>query len=971
MRKAAIDALRRMRQIFDGWGGRELLAKVPPSRAAAVPAAALPAAPATPRPLRAPRRQLPEASKKAVLWRQKYHCASCGCLLPPTYELDHLTPLAAGGTDGLANLQALCRACHVQKTRLDMGDIAAIRRGERAERRQRRGGADGGGGASEPASEPALEPASEPASEPAELLFGGGGVLDGLNEEQLAAVRAPTFGARRVRAGPGTGKTRVLVARVAHLLLGPAVDPRAVLALTFTNKAANALRAQLRRCAGIAPEQAEQIAAGTFHSVCLRMLRDDIDLLAAATRAQQGEGGGGGTGVGAVVRQRRGFGVYDELESRKLVGHIMRHDVEGAAAAAAGEGEQPLKPSAVQSLISTAKNEGMDAAAFAAGAAQRGGHTTTDWALVAEVFRRYEEALAARNVIDFDDMLIMGARLLETNAAARRHYRSLWRHVVVDEFQDTNPLQYRFLKLLALPEDGGESGGGDGGGGRSVFVVGDANQAIYTWRGADAQNVAKFDRDFGVHGASMHNLQLNYRSKQAVLDAAMGVIAGEPSCEHAGERLLLQAAGAVAALPPTPGAPTITVARTRCDRDEAAWVVHMILRLRASSDAGGADDVGILCRTNAQTLSFERALLLQGVPHRLVGNTRFFERKEVRDALAYLRLAVNLDDDAACERIINTPPRRIGAKTLGALRAAANARGTALWGAVAETAAGEGGAGAGAGAKQARGAIGEFHALLLGMRAALRDAPAASPLPDAVRQLLGAAGLEEHLAAQEGGEDRMDAVRELLNMAAPYGAAQLGAFLDEVALLSAPELAENAEDAALGLRAGAADARKQGLVQLMTVHTAKGLEFDTVFVPGFEEELLPHYYAIHPRHAHMANGGGGEAEGAELELERSRAAVAEERRLAFVAITRAKTRCIISHAQRRLVWGHPRRAAPSRFLNDLGALVDAEDAVWLDVLRGSDGGGDAWTHFESAPELHHNLEPQGGGTQAAMMRTAP
>ena len=561
-------------------------------------------------------------------------------------------------------------------------------------------------------------------------------------------------------------------------------------------------------------------------------------------------------------------------------------------------------------------------------------------------------------------MLILGSRLLQTSADARAHYRALWRHIVVDEFQDTNPLQYRFLRLLALPE--GDNGSGSSGSSSSVFVVGDANQAIYTWRGADAQNVAKFDRDFN---AVMHNLQLNYRSRQPVLNAAMGVIGGEPSSEHAGERLQLTAAGAVAAAPVQPGLPTITIARLSCDRAEAKWVVHKILRLRGSGVCGAAD-VGILVRTNAQTRSFERELLRQGVPHRLVGNTRFFERKEVRDALAYLRLAANLDDCAACERIINTPPRRIGAKTVAALRATARQRGVPLWEAVAETA-GAAGAVAAVASTRVRPAVADFHTLVLGMRAALREAGRqGSPLPDTIRSLLEAAGLEAHLLAQEGGGERVDAVHELLNMAAPYSAGQMSAFLDEVALLSAPELAENAQGNALGVHS--ATVATEGMVQLMTVHTAKGLEFDSVFVPGFEEELLPHYYSLHPRHklqlrgtgsGGVGSGGSNVRSAAAIEKERSRAAVAEERRLAFVAITRAKVRCVISHAQRRLVWGHARRAVPSRFLSDVGTQLDANEVEWIDVVH---GGGDAWSHTETAPQVHHfdaDVQTEGGASR--------
>ena len=371
MRRAAQAALKRFNQAVASWRRLPIAESGRPGSAAAAARTARPA-----RRPRTPRRQLPETTKKSVLWRQRYACASCGCLLPPTYELDHIVPLAAGGTNGLDNLQALCRDCHVQKTRGDMGKIAA------AKRRQ-----------GKPAqSQPAQPPAAEIS------VRNRGGVLDGLNEGQLAAVRAPACGAQRVRAGPGTGKTRVLVARVAHLLLHEGVDPRSCLALTFTNKAALAVRAQLRGGGLLAPEQAEQIAAGTFHSVCLRMLRDDMDHLFAS----------------GAARRRRGFGVYDEAESRKLVAQIMK-EIGVPPAAEVAEEEAPLKPSVVHSLISAAKNEGHDVASFVACAQQQQPpqRQQGDWELIGEVFRHYEELLDARNVVDFDECV----RCLSTSPA--------------------------------------------------------------------------------------------------------------------------------------------------------------------------------------------------------------------------------------------------------------------------------------------------------------------------------------------------------------------------------------------------------------------------------------------------------------------------------------------------------------------------------------------------------------------------
>ena len=549
----------------------------------------------------------------------------------------------------MTNLRALCRSCHLQKTRVDAARIAAARRT-----------AAGKAEATADSSREARAPPPAPAPR-AELEQD---YLSALNHEQRQAVCAPLSGAVRVRAGPGTGKTRVLVARAAELLLRHSADPRELLALTFTNKAAESLRAQLRVTAG--PAVAEQVTAGTFHSICLRMLRQDIHLLTAHDA---------GTAQGASQGQSRrpGFGVYDEAESTRLCRQIMRE------ALGLTPGDGAVSAAVVQQMISNAKNRGVTAEGFGpsvnatckssfgtddtagaatetwqraamASAARNAATTATDGTsnaisdddetqeIVARVFELYERALRARNVIDYDDMLLLGSKLLDPNLcpSSRRHYRQQWRHLLVDEFQDTNTLQYGFLRGLAGGEEGRDRNDGRG---SSVFAVGDTNQAIYTWRGADVQNAIRFDRDFGV--ITPLELRTNYRSKQPILDAAMRVMSAETQPELRRERLDLRAqlgegdndsGGGDDGVTPSP---LITVAHMADDRAEAAWIVEQVLRQRKAAPSEKVD-AAILLRTNMQARAFERELLRQGVPHRLVGSTRFFERREVCDVLAYL-----------------------------------------------------------------------------------------------------------------------------------------------------------------------------------------------------------------------------------------------------------------------------------------------------------------------------------------------
>ena len=429
-------------------------------------------------------RMLSEHQKKVVAYRQRYQCATCGCLLPPGYQVDHIRPLALGGTNGLTNLQALCTRCHTRKTRSQRHDVLAAG-AARAEARQdgdtvaTPGAGEAGGGGDEDATAANAEASKADAGvqrgapEPTRLdaiELTSLKLLRGMNQQQLAAVVC-SDGPMRVAAGPGTGKTRVLTARIAHLVEEQGVAPQRVLAVTFTNKAARELRERITALIG--PDGAESITMGTFHSLCLAMLRADIERLPAE------------------LGYRRGFAVYDEYASLKLI-RKLKERVEGGASSGGGvrtkeqKDKDELSAGAVQAIISAAKNDAYNATSFRQRPPSRQlGLPSAKLSMVTQVFELYERTMREENIIDFDDMLLLTSHLLRTSERTRRKYASHWRHIAVDEFQDTNSVQYQLLSLL----------GRDHG---NVFVVGDVDQAIYGWRGADIRNQARLDAEFVI-----------------------------------------------------------------------------------------------------------------------------------------------------------------------------------------------------------------------------------------------------------------------------------------------------------------------------------------------------------------------------------------------------------------------------------------------------------------------------------------
>lgn len=635
-------------------------------------------------------------------------------------------------------------------------------------------------------------------------------ILDELNERQRAAASWPG-GPMLVLAGAGSGKTRVLTHRIAHLL-ERGVPAERILAVTFTNKAAAEMRdrvlALVERGAADATAAARPEAPwlGTFHAACLRLLRREVDRTELAP----------------------GFVIYDQDDSRALVKACLRE---------LGHDDKVHPPRRIAARISRLK------------AACRGPDAVGDspgdpvGRVVGEVYPQYQRKLLEANACDFDDLLMRAVLLLEADADVRDRVQERTEHLLVDEYQDTNAIQYRLIRLLC-------------GRHRNVCVVGDEDQSIYRFRGADVGNILEFERDFP--GTEVFRIEQNYRSSAHVLAAANAVVSRN-----------VMRKGKVLWTENDPGDP-VRVHEVASGEEEADWIASEITRL---AEDGPLSEIAVLYRTNAQSRLFEQALSRRHVPHAVIGATRFFERREVRDVLAYLRLAVNPADDVALERVLNVPPRGIGNVTRELVRGLARDRSVPLWSALAR------GLEEGAFPARAEAALDRFVSLVETLQ---REAPDART-PDLLQRILDETAYVRELE-KEGADiaqDRAANLDELLNAAAQHDAAFPGAgpvgFLAEIALASDTD-----------------DLGQADRVQLMTLHSAKGLEFDTVFVAGLEEDLLPH-----------ANSRD-EPE-----------ALEEERRLCYVGMTRARRRLTLSHARRRFVMGTERVTLPSRFLSEL------------------------------------------------------
>ncbi|KAB2897284.1 MAG: AAA family ATPase, partial [Dokdonella sp.] len=676
-------------------------------------------------------------------------------------------------------------------------------------------------------------------------------LLDGLNDAQRSAVTAPP-GHYLVLAGAGSGKTRVLTHRIGWLVEVERASPWSVLAVTFTNKAAGEMRARSEQ---LVATHARGLTIGTFHGIAHRLLRRHW----------------------REANLPETFQILDADDQQRLVKRVLRE---------LGVDEARFPPRQATWFINAAKDEGKRAGALDAG------HNPANRVLI-DVYRAYEAACQRGGLVDFAELLLRAHELWLRDAALLGHYRERWRHLLVDEFQDTNTLQYAWLRVLA-----GDSG--------RLFVVGDDDQAIYGWRGARVENVQHFLRDFPQ--ARTLRLEQNYRSTGTILAAANAVIAHNPG--RLGKQLwTADAAGAA-----------IDLYAAYNEQDEARYVVERIAtHLR---DGARASDHAILYRSNAQSRNFEEQLSQRGIAYRVYGGLRYFDRAEVKDALAYLRLAANRNDDAAFERAVNTPPRGIGERTLDSLRQRARAGDTSLWqAALAELA-------QGALAARAKGALRGFIELIdrlardclvadaatpandaAGAGADAAAAPAPLTLAEQVEHALARSGLRDWYEkdARGSAESRVENLDELPNVAARFqrtpedleaGLGELAAFLAHAAL----EAGEGQGEA------------WQDCVQLMTLHSAKGLEFATVFLVGLEDGLFPSQKSLD--------------EPGRLE---------EERRLAYVGITRARQQLVLCHAESRRLHGVESYARPSRFLGEIPAELLREVRPRAQVSR------PAWT----------------------------
>src|SRR5512139_2572118 len=627
-----------------------------------------------------------------------------------------------------------------------------------------------------------------------------------LNAQQRQAVSAGT-GPVLVVAGPGSGKTRVLTQRIAYLIAVEGVRPWQILAVTFTNKAAREMAERVKR---LLPDQAiEGIMLGTFHSICARIIRREAEYLPIQSN----------------------FVIFDTDDQERIVKSIIRE---------MNINEKLYRPASVLGAISRAKNELIGADDFPT-------QTYRD-EIVKRVYTEYQKRLIASNAVDFDDILLYTARLLEENPSVRDKYAQRFRHVLVDEFQDTNLAQYALVKQLASFN-------------RNIFCVGDPDQSIYAWRGADWRNVQRFEQDFP--DAHTVLLEQNYRSRQTILDAAMGVI---NRARNRKQKQLFTDRGE---------GEKIFFYEAHDDYAEASFVVDAIAQLVASRQFEPGD-CAVMYRTNAQSRLIEEAFLQARLPYRLVGAQRFYGRREVKDVIAFLRLIHNPADEASLDRVINVPTRGIGDKTLQTIHSVARQNNMQPGFVLIDL---------------ARGADSQFWTSFTG-RAAIsladfggllatwRTAALTLTTPELFDRVTNDLNYKQYIDDEsEEGEDRWDNVEELRRMAVEQSTRTMDEFLENVALVSDQDtIAEG------------------NVPTLLTLHAAKGLEYGTVFIVGLDDGILPHSRSF------------DEPEGME-----------EERRLFYVGITRAKDKLYLIRAIQRGGRGAAEETFPSRFLDDVPA----------------------------------------------------
>ena len=651
-------------------------------------------------------------------------------------------------------------------------------------------------------------------------------ILAGLNEPQRKAVTT-TQGPVLILAGPGSGKTRVITHRIAYLVRQEEVLPWHILAVTFTNKAAKEMRERLEKLVGI--NESKEMTIGTFHAICARVLRMEADYLLPWGLSKN-------------------FVIFDTDDQASLIKQAVRD---------LNIDEKQYRPAVMQSYISRAKNDMLVPEQMAEQA------TKYVEEVAARVYKAYQKLLRANNGVDFDDLLMLTEGLWRREPEVLQRYQKRWQYIHVDEFQDCNLPQYKLIRLLGYGTDDRRTGL------NNVCVVGDDDQMIYTWRGASAENVLRFERDFPQ--TSIIVLDQNYRSTQTILDAAQHVVRRNRQRK---DKHLWTALGA---------GTKVLVHEAFNEEMEGLFVAEQVRLMQARGEIERLGDVAVMYRTNAQSRAIEEQFLRLNIPYKVIGSRKFYERKEIKDMLAYLRLLANPNDNLSLQRIINVPNRKVGPKTIGELQQWATKQSVSLFTAVQHiqehpTL-----------GKAAKTALDNFGKLITDLQTALEELN----LPELLDRILERSGYGPELRASADEElDRWANVLELRRVAEDYSeietSAALELFLENVALVGGADTTQTSDEGTL------LQEENRDAATLITLHAAKGLEYPVVFIVGMDEGSLPHSRSVSKPEQ-----------------------VEEERRLAYVGFTRAMRRLYLVRARRRSVFGETQYTEPSRFLDDI------------------------------------------------------
>ncbi|GCF10423.1 ATP-dependent helicase [Dictyobacter arantiisoli] len=653
------------------------------------------------------------------------------------------------------------------------------------------------------------------------------GLLAGLNQPQQEAVTT-TEGPVLILAGPGSGKTRVITHRIAYLVQHEHISPWRIMAVTFTNKAAREMRDRMETLVGI--NESKEMMVGTFHAICARVLRSEADHL-------------------APMGLSRSFVIMDTDDQQTLIKQAIKE---------LNLDEKQYRPYAMQSMISQAKNNMQNPDQMA----EQANKYVEE--VAARIYKVYQKTMRKNNSVDFDDLIMLTEQLWRREPEVLKHYQRRWHYLHVDEFQDCNLPQYKLIRLLGYGTDSEHEGKGN------VCVVGDDDQMIYTWRGASAENVLRFERDFPETRIIL--LEQNYRSTQNILDAAQGVV--KRNTLRKNKKLWTeQGIGE-----------KITVHEAYNEEQEGLYTAQEISRLLARGEIERRSDVAVMYRTNAQSRALEEQFLRMNIPYKVIGSRKFYDRKEIKDMLAYMRLLANPNDDLSLRRVINVPNRKIGPKTLGELQQWADMRSSSLYAAL-NTIEDHPTLG-----KAAKSALASFHKLITDLSGAIDELH----LPELLDRIAERSGYGPELraASENEGLDRWGNVLELRRVAEDYGEIEtrtaMELFLENVALVGGADTVQSGEDGTL------MSEENTDAVTLITLHAAKGLEYPVVFIVGMDEGSLPHSRSVDKPEQ-----------------------VEEERRLAYVGFTRAMKRLYLVRARRRSVFGETRYTEPSRFLEDI------------------------------------------------------